>query len=1071
MAKLKSGTRIYGDVKIDGGIYDSFNRVGIAGSILASTGAGISWTTPTAATLATTRTIWGQNFDGSANVTGALSSVSTITFTAEASDAASIGPTIASNQTAFDFNLADDNNNDLWRWRFTPSGSTVYNAMTLTPTSNGVSNLAVAGTVQGTQLISTVATGTSPLSVTSTTLVTNLNADLLDGKNTGTSGNVVPLMDGSNTWSGSQYFPSVFSAEASTKDDITTRTSSGFWQTSTATTAEGWPITTNGWFHLLSSTHSNTGNYYAMQFAGHFDNSNDIYYRSTNGSGATAWNKIWHAGNDGSGSGLDADLLDGISSASFVRSDADTSLSGNYTYTSTNTLSKLIMSGHAGAASFNYFLSASNDTGTKAVHFVNGSTRTADGGVNTYTIRNDGGSLRLGGSSGSLILEGTALTFNSNTVWHAGNDGSGSGLDADLLDGVDSLTRSSSHRANRNITGGGTITVDASYNVLWSLRFIVISNGRGTNFSTAGYFDITCPTSGTITGVGGATNKTATAAGIPLASWEALYYILPIGSNNGSVAANFRVASYTSDLNIPHDWVLICIRNSESGYETVYFNNGIVLAAGESMNAIQQDNANTINTLVRRDASGNFSAGTITATLSGSSSSVTNSVTFNSGGSGAASGATFNGSSAQTISYNTIGASPLAGSTSLTTTGNVTNGTWSGTFGPVSGANLTSLTAGNLSGTIPTTVLGNSVFFIGTTSIALNRASASQSLTGVNIDGSSGSCTGNANTATTLATTRTIWGQNFNGSANVTGALSGATTIAASSDISLGGELNFTTASAKYIDFYTDNDAGALSTAYLRLVNNASTTFHSAIEMTRGGAVTLFHNNASKLATSSTGVSITGTLTVSSNTLVTNLNADLLDGNDSTYYTNASNLGSGTVPTARLGSGTANSTTYLRGDQTWATISGGGITISDDTSTNATRYVMFDDITSGSASTVNVSSTKLTFNPSTGTLSATIFTSLSDISQKTNIKPIVSPVSKLLKLNGVTFDWKETKESSIGVIAQEVEKVFPELIEKTGDDYKTVNYNGLIGVLIEVFKEQQKQINTLRKEIRNLKND
>lgn len=65
------------------------------------------------------------------------------------------------------------------------------------------------------------------------------------------------------------------------------------------------------------------------------------------------------------------------------------------------------------------------------------------------------------------------------------------------------------------------------------------------------------------------------------------------------------------------------------------------------------------------------------------------------------------------------------------------------------GSNLTSLTAGNLSGTIPSGVLGNSTHYIGTTAIALNRASASQSLTGINIDGSSGSCTGNAATATT----------------------------------------------------------------------------------------------------------------------------------------------------------------------------------------------------------------------------------------------------------------------------------------------------------------------------------
>jgi hypothetical protein len=64
-----------------------------------------------------------------------------------------------------------------------------------------------------------------------------------------------------------------------------------------------------------------------------------------------------------------------------------------------------------------------------------------------------------------------------------------------------------------------------------------------------------------------------------------------------------------------------------------------------------------------------------------------------------------------------------------------------------SGASLTSLPAGQLSGTIPSGVLGNSSLYIGTTSIALNRSSASQSLTGVNIDGSAGSAT-TATTAT-----------------------------------------------------------------------------------------------------------------------------------------------------------------------------------------------------------------------------------------------------------------------------------------------------------------------------------
>lgn len=69
-----------------------------------------------------------------------------------------------------------------------------------------------------------------------------------------------------------------------------------------------------------------------------------------------------------------------------------------------------------------------------------------------------------------------------------------------------------------------------------------------------------------------------------------------------------------------------------------------------------------------------------------------------------------------------------------------------------SGANLTSLPAGQLTGTIPSAVLGNSTLYIGTTAIALNRASASQTLTGTSIDGSAGSAT----TATTATNANNI---------------------------------------------------------------------------------------------------------------------------------------------------------------------------------------------------------------------------------------------------------------------------------------------------------------------------
>ncbi len=81
---------------------------------------------------------------------------------------------------------------------------------------------------------------------------------------------------------------------------------------------------------------------------------------------------------------------------------------------------------------------------------------------------------------------------------------------------------------------------------------------------------------------------------------------------------------------------------------------------------------------------------------------------------------------------------------------NPSTGTLSATVFSGSAASLTSVPAGQLTGTIPSTVLGNSTVYIGTTGIALNRTSASQTLNGVSIDGSAGSAT-NATNATNIA--------------------------------------------------------------------------------------------------------------------------------------------------------------------------------------------------------------------------------------------------------------------------------------------------------------------------------
>jgi hypothetical protein len=73
-----------------------------------------------------------------------------------------------------------------------------------------------------------------------------------------------------------------------------------------------------------------------MQFAGSFYDGNAIYYRATNGNGATAWNKLWHSGNDGSGSGLDADTLDGTQPGSLSVNYANSAGSATSATTATN---------------------------------------------------------------------------------------------------------------------------------------------------------------------------------------------------------------------------------------------------------------------------------------------------------------------------------------------------------------------------------------------------------------------------------------------------------------------------------------------------------------------------------------------------------------------------------------------------------------------------------------------------------------------------------------------------------------------------------------------------------------
>ena len=90
----------------------------------------------------------------------------------------------------------------------------------------------------------------------------------------------------------------------------------------------------------------------------------------------------------------------------------------------------------------------------------------------------------------------------------------------------------------------------------------------------------------------------------------------------------------------------------------------------------------------------------------------------------------------------------------------------------------------------------------------------------------------------------------------------------------------------------------------------------------------------------------------------------------------------------------------------------------------------------------------------------------SDIRLKKDITPLQNSLQKISQLNGYTYHWiseKSDPDLQTGVIAQEVRKLFPELVKEDNKGMLSVNYSGLIPVLIESIKEQQKQIDELKK--------
>jgi len=199
--------------------------------------------------------------------------------------------------------------------------------------------------------------------------------------------------------------------------------------------------------------------------------------------------------------------------------------------------------------------------------------------------------------------------------------------------------------------------------------------------------------------------------------------------------------------------------------------------------------------------------------------------------------------------------------------------------------------------------------------------------------------------------------------------------------------------------------------------------------------------------------------------------------------------GGSDLPVSSSGTGltSAASSMDFEGNLVSTTVSGDDVTVAINSGSvnqvnlvgataNADYRVLLVDDSGMYDETLYVDNTNgLTFNPSLDFLQVkgeVIAYYASDRSLKDNVTPIADPLEKLESINGYEFDWNDNQGvyegHDIGVIAQEIEEVMPELVTTRESGVKAVKYEKLTAFLISVVKEQQTQIKDLKVRVENL---
>jgi hypothetical protein len=153
--------------------------------------------------------------------------------------------------------------------------------------------------------------------------------------------------------------------------------------------------------------------------------------------------------------------------------------------------------------------------------------------------------------------------------------------------------------------------------------------------------------------------------------------------------------------------------------------------------------------------------------------------------------------------------------------------------------------------------------------------------------------------------------------------------------------------------------------------------------------------------------------------------------------------------------------TNASGTLSWAS---GSLSLSDQTSSASTHYPLITTASSGTVTSANVSSTKFTFQPSTGTLSATIFTETSSIALKENFTPIDDALEKILQLTAWIYDRKDgSQKQEAGLVVEQVYPIIPNVValDENGKP-ASINYSRFSAYLIEAIKSLKQEINEMK---------